>query len=223
MAAHHGDGAGKQSIRCIQPHQLAHTDADDILHDRDHTGNGPVNEQQQAAFFQQADAGAQTNRGKEGQHKGRLIQTVKRKCKAAGHMTDKGDEHKQESAYHRRGNAILFQKFHFALDKETNEQQHGSHGDRHNAVGLYGEQRVDNFKCHAGSLLFLFLFFSISEWLIFRVPWWQSPSDHRSGGLPCSRWCRPRRHTGAQPRSLPCRQHGNGWRSLPAFRWLRRR
>ena len=128
MAADHGDGGGEQGVGSVQAHRGAYGDADDVLEDGDDAGAQPVDNQHDAAFFQQGEAGTQTYGGKERQHKDILEGVCEVKGKGIAGMSGKGDEHEQEAAHHRGRDAVLGQEADLVFDEIADQQQDGRHG-----------------------------------------------------------------------------------------------
>ena len=151
MAADHGDGGSQQGIGRLQADELADTDADAVLEDGNDTCDQPVDDEQQAALLQQLEAGAQTDGGEECQHEGTLEVGVEVERKGVGHMTDEGDEHEQEAAHNRCGNAVLVQNLDLALDEEADQQQNGSHGGSHDRISVEIQHAFEHFNRHVSS------------------------------------------------------------------------
>ena len=96
----------------------------------------------------QLEAGTQTDGGEEGQHEGVLEISIEVKCKGAGHMTDEGNEHEQEAADNRCGNAVLVQDLDLALQEEANQQQNSCHGNSHDGVSVKIQYAFEHFNFH---------------------------------------------------------------------------
>ena len=148
VSADHGDGAGQQGVGGLKADNLADCDADHVLKDGDDTGHQPVDHQQHAAPLQQGEAGAETHGGEEGQHEGALEIRVKLEGEAVGHVSDEGDNHEQEAAHHRCGNAVLLKERNLLLDPVSDQKKNGSKRQSKNGVTGNGHDTFGRFKCH---------------------------------------------------------------------------
>ena len=154
MAADHGNGAGQQGIGSFNAKDLGEGDADAVLADGNDPGYQPVDDQQTAAFFQQGDAGTQAHGGEEGQHEGVLEVGVEFEPVGACLVTDEGDEHKEESPYHRGGDAVLPEGRAFPFDPVPQQQHHSGQCGGKDRISLESQDIFQHNDGHGTSLPF---------------------------------------------------------------------
>ena len=107
MAAHQRNGAHAQAQTGVQPKHGGQPGAQNILQDHQHNGNHQEDDDLNAAFLQQLEAGHEANAGEEHGHEEGLQSAVKADGQHTGSVQGQVNQSVHQAAHNGRRNAVV--------------------------------------------------------------------------------------------------------------------
>ena len=138
VPARHGDGAGDEAEQRIDAEHVGEAHPDGVLQHREERGEPPEDEDLPAADLEQAEAGAESDGGEEGDHERRLQPGVELEGQDAGLPERQGDGGEDEPAHHRGGDVEPVQHADLAPDAVPGKEDERGQRDRLHHVQRHG-------------------------------------------------------------------------------------
>jgi hypothetical protein len=122
VAARHRDRPGDQAYERLHTEHRGQRHPYAALHDRQHGGQTPEQEDLRSAHLQQAQAGAESDRREKGDHEGRLQRGVELEGEDAGQAQQQGGKGEQEPAHHRCRDVVAIEHSDSPPDAVSHEE-----------------------------------------------------------------------------------------------------